>query len=34
MEFFTLPVDNFDLIILLISCFLGSLVTTSVGAGG
>lgn len=34
MEFLTLPVDNFDLIILLISCFLGSLVTTSVGAGG
>lgn len=34
MEFFTLPVDTIDLIILLISCFLGSLVTTSVGAGG
>lgn len=34
MEFFTLPVNNLDLIILLVSCFLGSLVTTSVGAGG
>ncbi|AXX92159.1 hypothetical protein CPU12_01010 [Malaciobacter molluscorum LMG 25693] len=34
MDFFTLPINNLDLIILIISCFLGSLITTSVGAGG
>lgn len=34
MDFFTLPIDNIDLIILLISCFMGSLITTGVGAGG
>ncbi len=34
MDFFTLPIDTIDLIILLISCFFGSLITTSVGAGG
>lgn len=34
MEFFSFPINDFDLFILLISCFFGAMITTSIGAGG